>query len=311
MKRAVQDRYQEISGMRIEEVPVPRPEAGQILVRVEAVGVNPVDWKLVEGYFQKHIPIQLPYTPGCDLAGVVEAVGEGVEEFHVGQAVFGCPSLMRGGGFAEYAVLLPSEIVEAPGGLSLREAAALPVAAITAYDGLFVHGGLEAGEKLLVLGGAGGVGSAAIQMARAKGAEVWATASGRNQEYLAALGAKPINYEKEKPSEVLRDADMIFDCVGGEAAEEALPSLRRGGRLVTPVWPPPAEEVLARLEVRGLPYGIQPNRERLEAIREFAEAGQMRLAIEKEYGLAEIVTALEASKSRRTRGKILVRPGLG
>ena len=125
------------------------------------------------------------------------------------------------------------------------------------------------------------------------------------------MGATPINYEKQKPAEILQDADMILDCVGGAAAEEAMKSLRPGGRLVTPVWPPPAPELAAQLGARSVPYGIQPNRERLEAIRVFAAAGQLRLAIEKEFALAEIVAALEASKSGRTRGKILVRPNLG
>ncbi len=294
--------------MRVLEVEDPRPGPGEIVVRVEATGVNPVDWKLAEGFLQGAIPIPLPYTPGCDIAGEIVEVGEGVTEWRPGDLVFGYPSLVRGGGYAEFVRMLPSEVAAAPHGISLRAAAAYPVAAITAYEGLFVHGQLAAGMRLLVVGGAGGVGSAAVQLAKASGAEVYATASARNLDYLRELGARPVDYGSGPVAGQVPEMDFVFDAVGGEAGREALATLKSGGQFVSPVYPlPPAEEVAAR-GARAAAYGILPSRERLETVRPWIESGALRLLVAAEYTLDAVVEALEASKSGRTRGKLLVVP---
>lgn len=310
MRKIVQDRYQGLQHLRLEQGQDPEVKADEILVRVEAAAVNPVDWKLVEGYLRGAIEIPFPYVPGCDVAGTVEAVGEGVTEFAVGDEVFGYPSLQRGGGYAEKVKLLENECARAPRGVSLKEAAAYPVAAITAFEGLFVYGRLAAGMRLLVLGGAGGVGSAAVQMGKASGAEVYATASHRNAEYIEGLGARAIDYAAGAIEEQVQGVDFIFDAVGGEAALAAIPALRQGGQYVTPVFPLPPSEVLAEKDTTGYAYGILPSRERLEQVRPWIEGGALRMAIAAEYGLNEVVAALEASKTGRTRGKLLVVPAL-
>ncbi|MDX2269182.1 MAG: NADP-dependent oxidoreductase [Bryobacter sp.] len=310
MRRMIQEKYQPIGEMRLEEAEAPILGSGELLVRVEAAGVNPVDWKLVEGYLRGAIEIPFPYVPGCDVAGTVEAVGEGVTEFAVGDAVFGYPSLQRGGGYAEKVKLLENECARAPQGISLKEAAAYPVATITAFEGLFVYGKLAAGMRLLVLGGAGGVGSAAVQMAKASGAEVYATASRRNAEYVESLGAQAIDYGAGAIADFVQGVDFIFDTVGGEAALAAIPALRQGGQYVTPVFPLPPSEVLEAKDATGYAYGILPSRERLEQVRPWIEGGALRMAIAAEYGLGQVVAALEASKTGRTRGKLLVVPAL-
>ncbi len=296
--------------MRLEEVPVPVPEAGEILVRIEAVGVNPVDWKIVEGYLRSALPISMPYTPGCDLSGTVEALGPGVNGFRAGDSVFGYPSLLRGGGYADYALLLETELAPAPLSISLRQAAALPVAAITAYDGLFVHGQLEAGMRALILGGAGGVGTAAIQLAKWKGAEVFATASARNQDYLRELGASPIDYSANTLESMAGAFDLVFDTVGGPAGVEAVAALKDGGQFITPVFPLPDASLLAAKRLKSAVYGILPTAGRLREIAALVDRGALRMHIEKEYPLSEIAAALSASKSGRTRGKLLVVPSL-
>jgi NADPH:quinone reductase-like Zn-dependent oxidoreductase len=315
MRQAVQVQYQSITAIRVVETEMPRAGADELVVRVEGAGVNPVDWKLAEGYLRGAVPIELPYTPGCDVAGEIVEVGSGVAEWAVGDLVFGYPSLVRGGGYAEYVKMLPGEIARAPKGIPLAESAAYPVAAITAYEGLLVHGKLEAGMRLLVLGGAGGVGSAAVQLARAAGVEVYATASARNAEYLAGLGAKALDYGAGPLSEQLGEqvggVDFIFDTVGGQAAVEALAALKQGGQFVSPVFPLPGEELLAARGARAASYGIQPSRERLETILPYIESGQLRIPVAAEFGLSNVVAALEASKTGRTRGKLLVRPALG
>lgn len=305
MRRAAIAEFGTLQGLRIEEVSRPSAGAGEILVRVEAAGVNPVDWKLIQGYLRGAVNIDLPYTPGVDLSGVVEEVGEGVTAFAPGDAVFGYPNLLRGGAYAEYAILLEDELAPAPRGLPLREAAGYPVAAITAYEGLFVHGSLTAGDRLLVIGGAGGVGSLAVQMGKIHGAEVWATTSAKNVDWLEGLGAKALDYAMPLAEQV-KDVDFIFDCVGGQAGLDALETLKRGGRFVTPVYPLPDAALLAAREAKAATYGILPSRARLEAVRPWIEDGQMRMHIAGEFGLNEVVRALELSASGRTRGKLLV-----
>jgi NADPH2:quinone reductase len=213
--------------------------------------------------------------------------------------------LLRGGAYAEYALLQEAEFAAAPANLSLREAAAYPVAAVTAYEGLFEVSRMQAGERLLILGGAGAIGSLAVQMGLIAGAEVLATTSPRNLDHVASLGAKAIDYTRPLAEQV-RDVDLILDTIGDPARAEALPTLKRGGRIVTPVWPAPDAALLASLGISGMAYGIVPNRAHLETIRPWIESGKLRMNIEKDYALDELIAALEHSASGRTRGKILI-----
>ncbi len=281
---------------------------GQVIVRVAAASVNPVDWKIREGYLQGSLQLSMPLTLGCDAAGVVTEAGAGVSVFQVGDKVFGYPSLMRCGAFAEYLLFDQAELALAPVSIPLEEAAALPVASITAWDGLFTHGQLQAGQTILILGGAGGVGSAAIQMARHSGATVYATASTRNQSFIRDLGAAPIDYSNRSTVDVVRDVDLILDCVGAESGAAALPSLRPGGVYVTTTYGLPSADALAAVQAQPRVYGIQPSGDRLSQIAALVDQGALRLAIEKVYPLDEAVAALNASQAGRTRGKLLIRP---
>ncbi|MBM3761859.1 MAG: NADP-dependent oxidoreductase [Acidobacteria bacterium] len=307
MKAVRIHRYGDNEAVLTEEVSSQTAGPGEVQVRIAAAGVNPVDWKIRSGYMSTVLPIPFPYTLGCEMAGTVEAVGPGVTGFAIGDKVYGYPNLMRSGCFAESIVMPESELALAPTSIATFEAAAYPVAAITAYDGLFTHGGLKAGDRVLILGGAGGVGSAAIQLARAQGAEVWATASTRNQSRLAELGAVAIDYTAQKTADVIRDVDLILDCVGPESGSEALPSLKHGGRYVTSVFCLPPAEVFQQRQITAAMYGIQPSGERLREISKSIDAGQLRMSIDREFSLDQVAEALAASQTGRTRGKLLVR----
>jgi NADPH:quinone reductase-like Zn-dependent oxidoreductase len=304
-RRARLNEYGPLAGIKIENAAMPSPGAGEVLIRVEAAAVNPVDWKLVMGYLRNAVPVPLPYTPGCDVAGEIVAIGEGLPGCKVGDRVFGYPSLMRGGAFAEYALLAEDEFALAPQTIPLREAALYPVAAVTAYEGLFEFGQLKAGERLLVLGGAGAIGSLAVQMGRLSGAEVFASTSPGNLEMVAALGAKTVDYTQPLRAQVA-DVDFVLDTVGGQARLDALPTLKRGGRIITPVWPAPDASLLEPLGVLGAAYGIIPNRAHLDTIRPWIDEGHLRMNIDEVFELSRVVQALEKNSLGRTRGKILV-----
>ena len=308
MKAARMHRYGGPEVVVVDEVERPVPGLGEVLVRVVAAAVNPVDWKIREGYMTSTLPIEFPYTFGCDLAGTVEEVGEGVSHFLVGDPVFGYPNLLRCGAFAEYACLKQEELAKSPASVSLEEAAAIPVAVMTAYDGLFTYGKLTAGQRVLILGGAGGVGSAAVQLAKWKGAEVFATASSRNQQWLRELGAIPIDYASQATADHAREVDLILDCVGPETGLAALPSIKWGGAYVTTAYALPDAAQLARYGAIPFLFGIQPSGERLAEIAQIVDEGALRLTVEKVFSLEEAAVALSTSQAGRTRGKLLIRP---
>jgi NADPH:quinone reductase-like Zn-dependent oxidoreductase len=308
MKAARMHRYGGNEVVVVEEVRMPTPGPGEVLIRIEAAGVNPVDWKIREGYMSKVLPVTFPYTFGCEIAGVVEGVGDGVTRFRDGDLVFGYPDLMRAGAFAERIVMREDEIALAPASIPLADAAALPVAVITAYDGLFTHGRLEAPQRVLVLGGSGGVGSAAVQLAVSRGAEVYATASARNQEWLSEMGATPIDYGSQETMDVARDVDLIFDTVGVESATQALPSLKFGGTFVSSVYALPSQEALESRHARASVYGISPSAKRLSEVAEIVDRGGVKMNIDQVFPLDRVSAALDASKAGRTRGKLLIRP---
>ncbi|WP_031501007.1 NADP-dependent oxidoreductase [Bryobacter aggregatus] len=308
MKAARIHSYGGIDAVRIDEIDVPTPGTGELLIKVTAAAVNPVDWKIREGFMRDVLPIEFPHTLGCDISGTVEALGPGTSQFEVGDPVFGYPNLLRCGAFAEYVLVYEAEMAHAPKSIPLADTAGLPVASITAWDGLFTHGKLQAGEKVLILGGSGGVGSLAIQLALWKGARVFATASARNQDLIRDLGAVPIDYHTQATTSVVQNVDLIFDCVGPESGIAALPSLRQGGTYVSSVYALPAPPCFAPYEARSAIYGIQPSGERIREIAKLVDLGVLRILIDTTFALHEVPQALAASQSGRTRGKLLIRP---
>jgi hypothetical protein len=214
--------------LKLEDVPKPVPTAAQILVRVHAAGVNPVDWKVREGLLKAMNPT-LPQTPGYDIAGVVESVGADVKRFKAGDEVMGYLALRRGGAYAEYAIALENELALKPKKLDFVKSAAIPLAALTAWQALFDRADLKEGQTVLVHAGAGGVGHFAVQLAKAKGARVIATASKANHEFLTTIGASEvIDYKAQRFEELVRDVDLVLDPIGALLRR---PEEGRDGRL--------------------------------------------------------------------------------
>ena len=205
--------YGDVDQLKLEQVQRPVAQAGEVLVQVRAAGVNPIDWKVHQGLRKEIMKMQFPYIPGMEIAGVVQEVGPGVTTFQKGQAVYG--RTMKGG-YAEYTIATAESLGVKPQSLSFDEAAAVPVGATTAWQGLFEAGKLEAGQRVLIQGAAGGVGQFAVQFARWKGAHVIATTSGANVDFVRSLGAETvIDYATTDIASVVHDVDLVFNAVGG------------------------------------------------------------------------------------------------
>src|SRR5712691_4550860 len=231
--------------LRFEDALRPTPESGELLIKVHAASVNAIDWKVRAGYLKDVFPLPLPYIPGWDVSGVVEAVGSGVTKFKRGDEVYARPDAARNGKgtYAEYVVAKETEAALKPKSVDHVHPAAIPVVALTAWQALFDKAGLSKSQRILIHGAAGGVGSFAVQLAKWKGAHVIGTASGRNQAFLRELGVdEPIDYEKTRFDDVVDDVDVVFDPIGGETQKRSWKTLKKGGILVSIVAPPSAEE---------------------------------------------------------------------
>jgi NADPH:quinone reductase-like Zn-dependent oxidoreductase len=284
---------------------VPRPEAreGEVLVRVHAAGVNPVDWKWRAGYLKDWVPLTLPHIPGLDLAGTVEAIGSGVTTFQPGQAVFG-----RGtGASAEYAVTPANALALKPHNLSFDQAAMIAIGGVTAWAGLFDAGGLQAGQRLLVQGAAGGVGVFAVQLGRWKGAHVFGTASARNVDFVRSLGAETvIDYNATPFESVVRDVDVVLDMIGGETQERSWQTLKPGGILVAVAGMAP-EETAKQHGVRTANVMAPPSiTEILQQIAGLIESGTVVAEIGKTFPLEEAAQAHALSETGHGRGRIVL-----
>jgi NADPH:quinone reductase-like Zn-dependent oxidoreductase len=291
-----------------EGVPRPEPADGEVLVRVKAAGVNPVDWKIRDGSMKGWLQLRLPAVLGCDLAGVVEAVGTGVSGFRPGDEVFAYTPMTRDGAYADFAVVKQDELAHKPKTVGFNEAAALPVATLTAWGALFDRGGLRAGQRALVHAAAGGVGSAGVQLAKAKGAWVAGTASARNLGFVRELGAdQPIDYTAGPFEDAVKDVDVVFDTIGGDTQRRSLGVLKPGGILVSIVEPPSAEEAAAR-GVRAEFFGVSPDGRRLAEVARLVDGGKLKAHVETVLPLKEVRKAHELSQTGRTRGKIVLVP---
>ncbi len=290
--------------LRYEDAPRPAPGEGEVLVRVHAAGVNPVDWKIRQGGFK--MPGQsFPQIPGFDLAGTVEAVGAGVERFIPGDGVIGYLSLRRGGAYAEFASVPQDELAPMPQ-IDFVRAAAVPLAALTAWQALFDTAGLESGETVLIHAGAGGVGHFAVQLAKSRGAKVIATASERNHEFLKRIGAdQTIDYKEQRFEELVHDVDVVLDSIGGETRTRSYQVLKQGGFLVSIVGAPPPKELEAH-GLRGAGILVQPNAKQLSEIAALIEAGKLKPEVSEVLPLCEAARAHELSQGGHTRGKIVL-----
>jgi NADPH:quinone reductase-like Zn-dependent oxidoreductase len=284
------------------ELPVPEPRAGELLLKVEAASLNPVDWKIRSGKYPAVKENQLPFVLGRDLSATVVMSSDA--ELVPGTLVHGLMTTEHGS-FAQYVVANASELARVPATLDRIAAAAVPLAGLTAWQGLFDHGGLKAGQRVLIHAGAGGVGHMAVQFARARGATVFATASTDDVEFVRGLGAdQVIDYKKQRFDDLVRDLDLVYDLIGGETQERSWPLLKKGGTLVCTVAEPPQDKAQAH-GVRALRYTAQPRGDQLREIDALIQSGKVKPHVARKYAFGEAKEALKALEQGHTTGKLV------
>ncbi len=292
--------------LQFEDAPKPKAAAGEVLVKVYAAAINPVDWKIREGYMKEMRKISFPFILGWDLSGVVEDAGAGVTRFKKGDEVISRPDLSRNGAYAEYIVIKASEVAMKPKSVDHEHAAGLSLAGLTAWQALFDVGGVQPGQTVLIHAAAGGVGSFAVQLAKWKGARVIGTASGENQSYLKKIGVdQPIDYKKQKFEDVAHDVDMVFDTLGGETQTRSWKVLKKGGILVSSVGQPPADQA-TKFGVRGVGIFAQTKPEQLEQLGALVDAGKLKITVSSVLPLSNARKAHDQSQSNHGRGKIIL-----
>jgi NADPH:quinone reductase-like Zn-dependent oxidoreductase len=293
--------------LRYEDVPIPQPRRQEVLVRGHAAGVNPVDWKIREGALRGVVRHRLPLILGWDVSGVVEVVGLGVTSWAPGDAVYARPDISRNGAYAEFMVVRAQELARKPASLDHVQAAAVPLAALTAWQSLFDAARLGAGQRVLIHAAAGGVGHFAVQLAKWKGAHVIGTASSRHHDFLRTLGVdEAIDYTTTRVDDVVRDVDVVLDTIGGDTQRRSWRLLRRGGRLVSIVSP------LSRFRgavrgARGVFVFVQPNANQLAQLARLIDAGRLTPHVQTVLPLAEARAAQELIQQGHTRGKLVLR----
>jgi NADPH:quinone reductase-like Zn-dependent oxidoreductase len=293
--------------LQYEDAPRPKPQADEVLVRVHAAGVNPIDWHVREGHVKDVFPHSFPFVPGWDVSGVVEEVGAGVTQFKPADEVYSVPDPLRDGAYAEYIAVRESEVALKPKSLHHVHAAAVPLAALTAWQTLCDTAKLEPGQRVLIHAAAGGVGHFAVQLAKWKGAHVIATASTKNHALLRELGAdETIDYTRQRFEEVARNIDIVLDPIGGDTQERSWQVLKKGGALLSIVQPPSADKAKA-LGVRAAFVASHPNGAQLTEIAKLIDAGKVKPTVDRILPLSEARRAHELSKSGHTRGKIVLR----
>jgi NADPH:quinone reductase-like Zn-dependent oxidoreductase len=293
--------------LEYEDAPRPQPGEGEVLLRVHATSVNPIDWKVRAGYMKDFIPHSFPLILGWDVSGTIEAAGPGAFRFKKGDEVVAMADTSRDGAYAEYIVVRESEVAVKPNALHHVRAAAVPSATLTAWQALFDAAQLQPEQRVLIHGAAGGVGHFAVQLATWKGAHVIGTASLKNHEMLYELGADElIDYTVLKFDSIVRDVDVVLDTVGGDTQERSWHVLKKGGTLVSLVQQP-SENKAKEHGARGIRLGARPNGQELAEIAKIIDAGKLAPVIDRILPLSEARRAHELSRSGHTHGKIVLR----
>jgi alcohol dehydrogenase len=288
------------------------PSDGKVLVKVKAAGVNPIDWKIREGYMQQMIPLQFPSTLGMDFSGTIEKVGAGVSGFNVGDdEVYGQASVTRGGSgaFAEIALANADSIAHKPKSLNHQEAAGLPLVGVSAWQALVETIGLTDGQKkILIHGGAGGIGSIAIQLAKRLGAYVATTASTNDKQFVKELGAdEVIDYKTQTFEDLLpHDYDAVFDTVGGETYKRSFEVLKRGSGMIVSMLEQPNQQLMEQFGVKAIFQFTQVNRERLTKLAQWVDQNNIRVNVDRTFPLEEAGKALDYQKDVHPRGKVVL-----
>jgi len=300
------DRFGDLDVIALSERPVPQAVDDEVLVRVAAASVNPVDWKTAAGEFPPKSADQLPLALGRDLAGRIEALGTRAHNMlSVGQRVFAFIGQDRGAQ-ADYVVVKAVELVATPEQINDATAAALPLAAMTAWQGLFDHGRLEAGQRVLIHGAAGGVGHLAVQFAVWKGATVFATAGERDLDYVRSLGVeRAIDYKNERFEEHATDLDLVYDTQGGETQARSFAVLKRGGTMVSTLDPDEAKG--HELGIRTVPrWHAEPNAAQLGEVADLVAAGTIKVQVAETFAFDRVRDAYAFAKDQHPRGKVVL-----
>ncbi len=291
--------------IELADIAVPSLGAGELLVRTAVASVNPVDWKIAEGQYPPLGEDKLPIVLGRDLSGSVVAVGGEGADAKIGDRVCAFIDTDRGAQ-GTLVVLKSGEAVAVPEGVSFEDAGAIPLAAMTAWQGLFDHGGLEAGQTVLIHGGAGGVGHIAVQLAKWKGAHVIATASGKDLDFVRALGAdQVVDYKTERFEDIAHDIDMVYDTQGGETQDRSFSVLRKGGILVSTL--DPDEDKAKVMDVRTVPrWHASPDADALKQVIDLMAAGTVTVTIAKAFPLDAVRDAQAFAQNEHPRGKVIL-----
>ena len=308
-------KYEDFSGpkgVELAEMEVPQLKEGEILVKIKSAGVNPVDTVITKGYYKDMMPHSFPIIPGWDFAGVIEDRGHAARRFEIGEEVFAYARRpeVKWGTFAEYIVIPESYVATRPKNVTFEEASAIPLAGLTAYQSLYTFGELSKGQKLLILGSSGGVGTYGIQLAKARGAEVIGVASSKNHDYMKSLGADhTIDYHDKDIGEAVKEifpegVDLIFDCTSGESLQQSVKCLKDSGRLVSILNQ--GEDLDPKIDFKFV--FVEPHSANLDHLRELVEAEKLKVRVSKRYRLEEAVEALEQIESLHTTGKIVIVP---
>jgi NADPH:quinone reductase-like Zn-dependent oxidoreductase len=306
MKAVVIHAYGGPEALKLEDVPRPEPKEDEILIRVVAASVNPVDVAIRKGYLAELIGDKLPLIPGMDAAGVVEKTGAKITKFNAGDPVYAFFTLASEGGYAQFAVAKESEAAPKPKAVTYAQAAAVPAAASTAWHVLIDTAKLSAGQTVLIHGGSGGVGHFAIQIAKARGAKVIATASTANQDFLKQMGAdQAVDYTKTKFEDVAKDVDVVLDTVGEDTLKRSYGVVKKGGIIVS-IVDEPDQAALDLRGIRGATLRSTPKASVLEELTRLIDDKKMTSVVSQVRPLSEVAQAQEQIATRHTRGKIVL-----
>jgi len=301
MKAIILNNYGTPDTLQLQDVPVPQINDDQVLVKIYAASINPIEWKIASGGMKQVFPTNFPWIPGSDFAGTVETVGKNVSSFKAGDEVYG--NVAMGGGYAGYVAASPQVIAKKPNVLSFTEAASVPVVAQTAWQELFTHANLKEGQTILIHGAAGAVGGYAIQFARNAGAKVIATASGEDREFVLSIGAeKAIDYKNARFEDEAGKVDVVIDLVGGDVQQRSYAVLKEGGHLVATTQPVSADEA-AKHKVTAFFMNMQPSAAGLEHIATLLDAGKLKTDVATIYPLADAAKAWQELMPNKTAGK--------
>jgi len=291
------------------DAPIPRVSTDKVLVEVKASGVNPVDWKIREGYFQQMVPLQFPATLGTDFSGVIKELEQNVStNFNIGDEVYGQASLLSGGSgsFAELALTNIKSIAVKPKTLNHIEASSLPLVGASTWQGLVDNIGLSKNQKILIHGGAGGIGTIAIQLAKHLGAYVGTTVKSEDKEFVKQLGADEIvDYTTQNFDDILHDYDAAFDTVGGETYKKSFKVLKNNGTIVS-MLEQPDSNLMNQYGVKAIFQFTETTSERLTKLAQWIDQNNVKVNVEKTFPLSETAKALDYQKDNHPRGKVVI-----